>query len=97
MVRRAVLGLAASISFGCSSKSDTSTECIYANAHYSIGATVCAPGAAQQVEHVVLECTFNGVNEPPRWINTGRPCDPRLRAAAADATGSATESRSGAR
>jgi hypothetical protein len=97
MVRRTwLLALAASIPCGCSSKRDASTECIYANVHYSIGATLCAPGGAESPNHIVLECTFNGAHEPPRWINTGRPCDPPVRATE-DVTGSGSKSHSGAR
>jgi hypothetical protein len=49
---------------------------MYENTHYSIGATLCAPGISSEPSHVVLECTFNGAHEPPRWIHTAAPCDP---------------------
>lgn len=92
-----LLALMASIPCGCSSKPNVSTECTYASVHYSIGATVCAPGIADTPTYVVLECTSNGPNEPPRWIHTGRPCNPVAGTPEADVTGSGSESHSDAR
>jgi hypothetical protein len=74
--------------FACRSKSDVPIYCIYENVQYSIGATLCAPGVSSPASHVVLECTYNGANEPPRWSQTGRPCDPQPRAAGSNGSGS---------